>query len=323
MDKGSTLSSWHGYVRRIFKRCFHFLQPSPTRHIKEKSMTKKSSGRLWATAFVALAAIGLTACGGGGGGGAVTPVAAVDSTPPTFSLTTATPAALASAVVVTASENLLAAGATITVADAGVTKSGGTVLGADQKTLTWSSSSGDFLCGKTYTVTASASDVAGNAGTMPATTFTTIACPAAAYWNPAPAFAPMGTRVTGANQLPAGCTATTQQCWKDAVINGTVKFIATSATMTGVNARPIVFAYYRGATGLYNMQPFYADTGDVVTGNLTGGVASEPQWGIGNAAGMIIRELSSGNCFQWKWYPAGDPSGRNDVWATEPAACPA
>ncbi len=79
----------------------------------------------------------------------------------------------------------------------------------------------------------------------------------------------MGYQISGANQLPAGCISVEQQCWKDAVANGKVKFAATSATMTGYNSRPVVFAYFRntetafGVTGLWNTLVMYADDGSI------------------------------------------------------------
>lgn len=137
----------------------------------------------------------------------------------------------------------------------------------------------------------------------------------------------MGHWVVGANQLPAGCTEITQQCWKDSVQNGTVKFIETSAKMVGLSngrdIRPIVFAYYITENSqLWNARPFYADTGEPISGpSLNGGVTDSIEKTWGNEMGIIT--LAAGSCWQKKWYPAGDPSGNANIWANEPTACPA
>lgn len=150
------------------------------------------------------------------------------------------------------------------------------------------------------------------------------------WWNGTQvAIYPMGTKVLSANQLPAGCTSTLQQCWRESVLNGTVKFIETSAVMVGLSngrdTRPIVFAYYVTADGTkWDTQPFYSDTGDPTvgngSGNLTGGGSFVVDWLYGNSQGTILHALNA--CYQFKWFPAGDPGGNANVWATEPVACP-
>lgn len=145
---------------------------------------------------------------------------------------------------------------------------------------------------------------------------------AAAYWNPKPAFVAEGVKVTAPNQLPAGCTSASQQCWKDAVMNGTVKLVATSATMVGINSRPIVFAYYKTADGLrWNTLPLYADTGELTGSEINGGGTFNIDMVVGNTPGVVFRVGTS--CFQQEWFKAGDPSGNSNVWATASAACPA
>lgn len=131
----------------------------------------------------------------------------------------------------------------------------------------------------------------------------------------------MGNQVVGANQLPAGCTSTLQQCWHDSVANGTVKFLETSAVMTGINTRPIVFAYYVTADGLrWNTLPMYADTGELTGSEINGGSTTNIDMVMGNTPGTVFRV--GGNCGQIKWYPSGDPSGNSNVWASGLTTCP-
>ena len=133
---------------------------------------------------------------------------------------------------------------------------------------------------------------------------------------------PMGVKVFGAGQLPTGCNTWKDQCWADSVANGTVKWIATTATMTGYNNRPIVFAFiHNTTTGLWDDVPFYADDGTTFT-DISGGVSSEIDWVYGTdytdgtPNGIILHDKSTGLCFEDRWYPAGDPSGNSNVWAT-------
>jgi hypothetical protein len=309
-------------TRTFWRKLGHVTGSSLHRRIRGTNTLKEVEIMKIATIAGLVLAFTLAACGGGGGGGTTTPPPPpppTDTTKPTFTFVSST----ASSVVVKASEAVMTSGASVSLVDGGAVKSGSTTLGTDQMTMTWTSTSGDLACGKTYTVAATATDLAGNASAPPATpmTLTTTACPTS-YWNPVPTFTAMGTKVFGANQLPAGCTSQSMQCWKDAVANGTVKFVATTATMTGLNSRPIVFAYYKTADGLkWNTQPYYADTGEAVSGDLTGGSTVNIDMVVGNVPGMIFRVGTS--CGQIKWYPAGDPSGNSNVWASAAASCPA
>jgi hypothetical protein len=306
----------------FWRKPLHPARSSLHRRIRGTNTLKEVEIMKIATIAGLVLAFTLAACGGGGGGGTTTPPPPpppTDTTKPTFTFVSST----ASSVVVKASEAVMTSGASISLVDGGAVKSGSTTLGTDQMTMTWTSTSGDLACGKTYTVAATATDLAGNASAPPATpmTLTTTACPTS-YWNPVPTFTAMGTKVSGANQLPAGCTAETMQCWKDAVTNGTVKLVATTATMTGSNSRPIVFAYYKTAAGLWNFIPMYADTGTLVGGTINDGVSSEADWTSGFSQGLYIHEKSSGQCFAKTWFGPNDPSGNSNVWATNPATCP-
>ena len=158
-----------------------------------------------------------------------------------------------------------------------------------------------------------------------------LTCIAPAVWTSGvdACVTPMGVKAVGADQLPAGCNSWTQQCWKDAVANGTVKFIATSATMLGYNYRPVVFAYFRntatafGVTGLWNVLAFYADDGSIAGADIFGGSSQELDWVYGNANGIIGHVRDTGTCFQDSWFPPTTQLNvGHNVWANAPVACP-
>lgn len=145
---------------------------------------------------------------------------------------------------------------------------------------------------------------------------------ASTWWPPA-TIAPVGTKVSGANQLPAGCNTWTDVCWQNAVKNGTVKFVATSAVMTGYSNRPIVFAYFRntttalGVTGLWNVLPFYADDGSPVGPDISGGATYQIDFVVGTAKGEISHDTSTGLCYETHWNQA------QKLWETgSPVSCP-
>ncbi len=88
----------------------------------------------------------------------------------------------------------------------------------------------------------------------------------------------IGVLVTGANTLPAACLTVGDACWVQSVQNGTIKFVNSGAVMTGINTRPIVFAYYASNFNsnlyYYNL-PIFADDGTSATLNSvnTGGIS--------------------------------------------------
>ncbi len=152
-------------------------------------------------------------------------------------------------------------------------------------------------------------------------------CVAPATWPPA-TITPVGVKVFGANQLPAGCTSASQQCWKDAVANGTVKFISTPALMTSFNNRPVVFAYFRnttvafGVNGLWNYLAFYADDGSLVGSDIYGGTSSEIDWVYGNTSGILVHEKSTGLCIQTAWDAIHQIWNVNGTGTGTPVPCP-
>ena len=155
-------------------------------------------------------------------------------------------------------------------------------------------------------------------------------CFAPLVWNNAvgACIAPMGVKVGNVGQLPVGCTSWKQQCWKDAVANGTVKFIATSAKMTGYNDRPVMKAYFRntstqfGVTGLWNALEFYADDGSPIGADISGGGSSEVDWVYGTAKGHIAHEKQTDLCYEIAWNAAEKAWDVNGTGVGTPVRCP-
>ncbi|NOT98934.1 MAG: hypothetical protein HOO97_07550 [Sideroxydans sp.] len=140
---------------------------------------------------------------------------------------------------------------------------------------------------KTYQFTAVAKDVLGKSLTVNGT-YTTIAPPPTCTFPdmlnsnnvcmspPAPTgytwnsvlrawVADVGTLVVGANVLPNTCVLVGDTCWNDSIANGTIKLVNSGVVMTGVNTRPILFAYFQignngtASAGNYNTRYIYGD----------------------------------------------------------------
>jgi hypothetical protein len=137
---------------------------------------------------------------------------------------------------------------------------------------------------------------------------------------------------TDAVRLPVTCISETQQCWKDLVTSGAIKWLTTPAVMTGYNGRPITIAVYidnkigyNGQDGLYHAQLVYADTGEKAGAiDITdGGLAVDLDWIVGNAQGALFRDKRDGNCWQLKWNPPTTQTGiSSNVWDyTNMGAC--
>jgi hypothetical protein len=186
------------------------------------------------------------------------------------------------------------------------------------RVITWSTP-GILPCNKVLTIGGTAEDLNHNVGQISGTV-TTAACPVS-YWNPVPVIATMGSRATSASQLPAGCTDESMQCWRDAVMNGTVKLLSTTATMVGVNSRPIIFSYFRNAAGMWNFIPMYADTGMLVGNGLNGGGTTDIDWVQTFDKGLYVHAAASNKCYANTWFPPNDPSGNSNVWSTNQIDC--
>ena len=143
-------------------------------------------------------------------------------------------------------------------------------------------------------------------------------------WGPAEAFFSSQVKVMGARQLPKGCDHWRNQCWRDAIASGVVKFIATPARVLipGYEHKPIVFAYFKntttatGVSGYYNFLPIYLDDGTPVDRDITGGVSLEVDWVYGSNDGLIIHENKTGYCFE-SYFDA-----KSKTWLNRSAICP-
>jgi hypothetical protein len=280
----------------------------------------------------------LTACGGGGGGtatgGGTNPTACIapqtlvngtcqnpsvtDTTAPVLTVTTSSPASVTTTITVTSNEDL-GGNVQIVVKNGATTIAGATTLGAGNRSIVWTPSM-QLPYNTALSVTASAVDLAGNTGTVSGT-ITTVADPTA--WWPPTTITPVGVKVFGAGLIPAGCTSWTQQCWKDLVKNGGMKFIETPAVMVGSNSRQIVAPFYQNASGFWNILPTYKDTGEPVGGDIGSGVSIEIDWAQGTTRGFIVHEKVSGHCYEMAWYPPTTQQGvASNIWDSVQVTCP-
>ena len=268
-------------------------------------------------ALILSIALALVACGGGGDSSPTPTTPVVDTNGPVLTLATAAPLSTTGSIVVTANEPLNGSGIIVTVKNGAATVPVTTSFGIDGKTETIRPVT-SWPDGSVLTITASASDTSGNVGTA---SFT-LATEAIAWWPPKN-ITPVGVKVFGASQIPAGCTSWFQQCWKDLVKNGGMKFIETPQVMTGINSRSIVFAFYKNANGLWSTLPIYRDTGELVGSEISGGVSLEYDWVQGTARGIIVHEKVSGNCYETAYYPpTTQPGVPSAVWANTQVSCP-
>lgn len=130
--------------------------------------------------------------------------------------------------------------------------------------------------GQSYRFTANVKDSLGRGLSVDAGFATApVACPAPQTWNTALSACvyPMGVtiRFDHAEYLKpvVNCTDTAANCWRDAVADGRIRFIATAAREPGQPSRPVVLAAYlhepenRGLGPLERVvRVFYADTGE-------------------------------------------------------------
>ena len=306
-----------------------------------KSLKLKSSfGRRFAATFaVALVAIVLVACGGGGGGApAVAPVAVVPPVVAAGTVTSVTGCIIPNGG--SSCQPLLSwttANATTPILKVGTTTVSTQAIGTNFATPAMSVGTyavvlyhGATILDASRSVTvgcAVGSTVIGGVCAIqvvcvaPAMANSLNACvsppaPAGYTWNTAMKawVANIGTLVTGANTLPAACVTVGDACWLASVANGTVKLVSSGAVATGLNTRPIVFAFFvagPGAgifSGYYNVMPIYADVAAEAAG-LNGNV--------GNGSGNYIITETKGSapgakqtipgfgCFERAWFGAG------------------
>lgn len=331
-----------------------------------KSVQKKLGsfgGRAAVTVGILATALLITACGGGGGGSATTPAVTspVVVTPPVTlsfpcwnNVVQLTKVDCAAVPIDTIKAVVAGSALSFTGIPSGAALTGSTLVAqGGQSTVTFTNgtiTSGTMLFNTTYTFTGGKLTFSNAPDLTIAGSFTTAADPssctlpamknslgvcisppaATGYtWNAGLGawVANVGVKVVGTNELPAGCTFWADQCWKDSVANGTVKFIATPALMIGYNNRPVVFAYYRLYSTIFkanqwNYLPIYADDGSLVGSNIFGGLSQEVDFAQGSAKGVIIHEKSTGNCYETAWDSTQKSWSVNGGAAATPTTCP-
>ena len=290
--------------------------PQPTAHSPQRF--ERWLRRLGSPGVSLFLASALVACGGGGDGGSTTPTP-TPSNPATGIVT-------ANGCVVmddNASCNATASWATQNASSPRLSSGGATIstLAAGSATFAVPLGTSAVAISNGNTVLASVNVVAACGASSLAVNGVCKSNPSA-WWPPA-TITPIGVKVYGASPIPAGCTSWYQQCWKDLVRNGEVKFIETPQVMTGINSRPIVFAFYRNASGLWNTLPTYRDTGELVGSDIFGGISQEYDWAQGTAHGIIIHEKASGDCYEKAYYPpTTQPGVPSAIWDVKRVSCP-
>jgi hypothetical protein len=162
-----------------------------------------------------------------------------------------------------------------------------------------------------------AQDLAGNTATFQVTLTTELA-PEAAGWPPGTIFATQ-TKVTNANQLPAGCEPFTTAWWQQSVADGTVKFLDAGGAQR--ENRPLVYAFFRRADGAQDpgqavLAALWLDNGTAVPWGLissiraAGGPVDQVYIGMGqNGSYVVAHEQGLANCaiYQFPWGGAAVP----------------
>ena len=229
---------------------------------------------------------------------------------PVLTMTSTSPLPVAGQIVVTSNQPLKSIDSVSIISSTNGSLAGNASISSDKLVITITPTSAPPYS-STLTITVKAKNEADVEGTVVATVTTEAnahPCPAPSVWTTGlnACVYPMGYKVVGTNELPAGCTYWADQCWKDSVANGTVKFIATSATMVDYNNRPVVFAYYRlystiFKTTLWNYLPMYSDDGSLVGSDIYGGDYGETDFAYGSTRGVITHNKPSGECYLRAW----------------------
>ncbi|MDD3531704.1 MAG: hypothetical protein PHV99_03900 [Candidatus Pacebacteria bacterium] len=112
--------------------------------------------------------------------------------------------------------------------------------------------------------------------------------------------APKMVRASYFYQLPAGCTQSTQQCFKDAM----PKMSVVDSGGTNSTGDHIVWLLFRnttvasGVNGLWNVLPFYEKNGLRAYSDIPGGYTDEIDAVWGSANGVIKRQKNFQTCFE-------------------------
>jgi len=277
---------------------------------------------------------------------AVTPAdGSVNTSPDTFTSVKATSTGTLDATTVVVANVTLKAG--------GITPVAGTLaVAVDNKSFTFAPSAKlGYLQSYTFAVS-NVKDSVGNAVPSVTVTFTTasVSCTAPLVPDgsgttcvvptcPPPAtfsisantcLYPMGTWVTSPNQLPGGCTLTSQSCWTDFVsrTDGTGVKAVDSGILVGGRAIGVYYfinnATAFGVTGLWNTLPFYIDTGALFGGTINSGGSSvliDGVYGYSDGTGLAGFILHGGGmCVDDTYDPVGGTIGSSGVVACAPGA---
>ena len=260
--------------------------------------------------LLSLAAVfALTACGGGGGGGSSAPVATpLDAR---VSIDSITPAVGSTAVAV---DSPITVRYTVLSGTFDVIMLSGAKCGGVATSMTVTSSPGttvftstrpapnDASC--TGTIQVFALGVNGGRSATAAANFAHTTMPAPAAWYKGVTVIPEGKKETGVNQLPADCTSQSQACWRESVLSGLAKTVASGLVYNG---RKINFVVYIGSTGFYSRSAIFADdftaadSGSIQGGGGGMGPASwRLIWFIGTTDGFIYQIPGDSTCGLWK-----------------------
>ena len=282
---------------------------------------------------VIMAAIALTSCGGGGGGGdagntsvSTTPPSGPTPIPkPTASLLSITPATGARIVSNDGSGISVVFKLTVTNADTSdasklsflcnskvtaFTATSPVASGVSTSTIIPTS---NLALGERCTVSGDITTTgAGGSVKTPVSTSLSVvsscvapACVAGSVWTPSMNtwVAPKMVRASYFYQLPANCTQSTQQCFKDAIPH----MSAVDSDGTNSTGDHTTWLLFRGSSSLQNVLPFYTKNGLRAYADITGGYTSEIDGVWGSAHGIIERQKSSQTCFEITVAGAGTP----------------
>lgn len=272
--------------------------------------------------FSALVAV-LTGCGGGGGGSTPASTPGPVTPAPTVTLSWVSPADgvtgvaddLNSVVFALAVTNATASDAsklTFLCNSKSVAFVPGSALTVDGKSMVVSVSpkAGANLAGETCTISGGivTTGPGGTVTTVVNTSFTFAVavvvaptCVAPQSWNANTKSCgyPGGLWVESSKQLPTGCVDSTQQCFKDVA-----KVVTSGIVLTGLNSRPVEFAFYQNVGPLWRELLIYADDGTVVdiVGNMVaGGSSAEIDKVMGTPTGLIVHQKATGICAEATW----------------------
>ena len=132
---------------------------------------------------------------------------------------------------------------------------------------------------------------------------------------------PMGVVVTNPKPIPTGCTWWKDQCWKDAVANGTVKWVVTPAiakeALYAFQKCPIVGAYFTNGLGFDELTFFCSDTGAIYDGfGIDSSRVSLKMTSVEGTSKGIMQTYSDGSRYEIIWFPSTTLIGiSSNIWS--------